>query len=215
LGNFTLLRGQRVAALDKQFPAVQIRLAMSALHQPFPMLKGRSGQIWRHQPAFTRPAHFHAEPELNLVLRGTAKLRIGRNNFELTTGECAYFHPGVDHALVSASDDLELYVIALKPDLFEKAVGTSTVPRKPVFRTPLSVSSLCEKLGAAEALRDASSVEILVADSFRALFKPGEAASAPVQRVLRAFDSEPHLSEQTLASDIGILASELSRRVHE
>ncbi len=90
---------------------------VSALFQPFPMLPRRAAQCWRHQPAYRRPRHFHEEPELNLVLKGRARLGVGDGSIELRAGELLLFEPGQDHELLEASPDLDLVVMALRPEL--------------------------------------------------------------------------------------------------
>src|SRR4051794_26418128 len=90
------------------------------------MQRGNRAQAWRHQPAFLRPRHFHAEPELNLVTRGTATFGIGDEQMTLVRGDVVLFHPGQDHVLLSASADLGLFAVALVPELAARACGALT-----------------------------------------------------------------------------------------
>src|ERR1041384_7638566 len=86
------------------------------------MLPGRRAQAWRHHPAYRRPRHFHAEPELNAVCKGTAVIGLGDRVVTLGPGGVVLFHPGQDHVLLEASSDLELWVVALRPDLADQAL---------------------------------------------------------------------------------------------
>ena len=83
----------------------------AALFQPFPMLPARRAQVWRHRPEFRRPRHFHREPELNVVVQGSATLGIGTRVQRATTGDVVVFEPGQDHELLEASDDLQLFAV--------------------------------------------------------------------------------------------------------
>ncbi len=98
---------------------VLISAAVSPLLQPFPMEPKRGAQIWRYQPQYRRPRHFHAEPELNVFLRGRATLGIGDQRVSLSAGSLLWLPPGVDHALLEASSDLEFFVVGLQPGLLE------------------------------------------------------------------------------------------------
>ena len=90
---------------------------MWLLWQPFPIPAGRRAQAWRHEPAFRRPAHFHAEPEINLMARGTATFVVGEQRVPMLVGSLVGYPPGVDHYLECTSEDLELYVAGFQPAL--------------------------------------------------------------------------------------------------
>lgn len=87
-----------------------------ALCQRFPMLQATHAQVWSYAPAFRRPRHFHAEPELNLVVSGVARFGIGDAVAELRAGDLLLFPPGQDHELLDASRDLALFVIGIRSD---------------------------------------------------------------------------------------------------
>lgn len=90
---------------------------MQPLLQPFPFPLGCRAQAWRYQPQYRRPLHFHAEPELNFVWRGRARFVVGSRSFWVERGGLLILPPGVDHALVEASDDLEFFAIGFHPEL--------------------------------------------------------------------------------------------------
>ena len=102
------------------------------LFQAFPMLAGRAAQAWRHQPAFHRPRHFHAEPELNLVVRGHARIGVGERTFLLTAGMLLAFQPGQDHELIEASPDLDpAHEALLLREHFVELLRTEAVQQQP------------------------------------------------------------------------------------
>src|SRR5688572_15852927 len=70
-----------------------------ALYQPFLPEAGQRAYVWKHSPSAggRRPRHFHLEPELNLVLKGSAVFGIGDRVARVTEGELLAFPAGQDH----------------------------------------------------------------------------------------------------------------------
>ena len=95
----------------------------AASYQPFPMAGAARGQVWRYSPAYRRPRHFHAEPELNVVTAGTATFGVGEGEIAASAGDLLWWLPGQDHELLAASHDLDLFVIGLTPALSARALG--------------------------------------------------------------------------------------------
>lgn len=62
-----------------------------------------------------RPRHFHAEPELNLVVAGSATFGIGEAVVRASAGDLLGFPPGQDHVLLETSPDLYLFAIGMAP----------------------------------------------------------------------------------------------------
>jgi len=98
---------------------------MQPLLQPFPFPRGCRAQAWRYQPKYRRPLHFHAEPELNFVWRGQAHFIVGNRSFCVERGGLLILPPGIDHALVEASPDLEFFAIGFHPELVHAYARTS------------------------------------------------------------------------------------------
>ncbi|HEY6724303.1 MAG TPA: AraC family transcriptional regulator [Polyangiaceae bacterium] len=98
---------------------------MQPLLQPFPFPRGCRAQAWRYQPQYRRPLHFHAEPELNFVWRGRARFVVGNRSFWVERGGLLILPPGVDHALVEASADLEFFAIGFQPELVNAYARTT------------------------------------------------------------------------------------------
>ncbi len=183
------------------------------LLQPFPMHPRHRAQVWRHQPAFRRPRHFHAEPELNLVVRGGAVLGIGEHAVRVERGDVAFFQLGQDHELVDASDDLEMFVVALRPELAERA-GVRALPR--LARVP--EASIAEVAGLLSGIAVVSSPEVherLLADLFRRFGQLGSEPHVVSRRTLESLVRDPSLSGDALARRVGTLPSGISRHFHE
>jgi len=192
---------------------------VDALFQSFPMIVGRRAQIWRHQPQFRRPRHFHEEPEINVVVAGRGVMGIGERTRQMSAGDVLFFQPGQDHVLLEASDDLDLFVMALRPELAEKADVASIGARvrsHAAFRVPVAyVSTLREKLMGVGGVNDHISHEERVTDLFlklRSMPVPGHVLT---KRALRSIIADPGLSLSTLARRFRTTTSSVSRHFHQ
>lgn len=186
---------------------------MQTLLQPFPMLPQRSAQVWHHHPSFRRPAHFHAEPELNVVTRGTGVLAVGREHIEVRAGDVVLLQPGQDHALLLESPDFELFVMALKPQLADRCklslatqLSSITVPQR-------EVRALRAAWLALSKLDDATCVENNLCEHFLDLARRFDTASAVCRRTLQTLRAAPETSETELACLLNVQPSEVSRAV--
>lgn len=183
----------------------------AALFQPFPMLSGRRAQVWRHQPAYLRPRHFHAEPELNVVLRGSATLAVGSNRTTLGAGQLVLFMPGQDHALRSASADLDLRVLALRPELAARLPGSLSSTASGAAVPASLVCSLAERLEGIEHVADAQVVERHLLEWFAELAALAAKPSVQSRRAAELLGLEPSLTCAEVAERIRVPTSELSR----
>jgi AraC-like DNA-binding protein/quercetin dioxygenase-like cupin family protein len=186
-----------------------------ALFQPFPMLPGRAAQLWRHQPAFRRPRHFHEEPEVNVVVRGTARLGVGDRTVELGAGELVLFEPGQDHVLLDASADLELFVVALRPALAERVRGE----RPSVFKDKVAVSEselagLRERACVLGDVREHAVVERELGELFASLCARPSTSHVSSRRAVGVLRAAPELSGVELARRIRTAPSLMSREFH-
>jgi AraC-like DNA-binding protein len=116
------------------------------------MLGSSRGQVWRYAPEYRRPRHFHAEPELNLVVAGIGTFGAGSAVFEAGPGALLCWPPGQDHELISASPDFDLFVVGLTPELSERVLGSRS-------RLALTAPS-CLQLTPAALSRFRSSCEV-------------------------------------------------------
>jgi AraC-like DNA-binding protein len=194
---------------------VTIAPPLETLYQPFPMLAGRRAQAWRHQPAYRRPRHFHAEPELNLVARGSAVVGVGDQSIVVSAGELLFFQPGQDHVLFDASDDLDLFVVALRPEFMERSLGSRG--RSAVQHARLStaeLSSFRAELSGLADVRDAAVSDERLADLFSLAIDRSPKAHVHSRKALEAFGRAPDASEATLARRLGVHPSGISRHFH-
>jgi len=88
---------------------------MQAIHQSFLPPGDDQAFVWKYSDPIggRRPRHFHAEPELNLVVRGSATFGIGQKQIAVLPGELVAFPSAQDHVLLHASPDLYLYAVGL------------------------------------------------------------------------------------------------------
>jgi AraC-like DNA-binding protein len=185
------------------------------LFQPFPMLAGCRAQVWRHQPSFRRPRHFHEEPELNVVLAGSARLGVGDQQVCASRGDVVFFHPGQDHELLEASADLELVVVALRPELAARACGTRTYFARATLRLrPETLAVLAEQLAATAALHDPLVLEQRVAGLFVELGPRFTAAHVLSRRAIEELGRERSCSVEEVSYRLRASPSQLSRQFH-
>lgn len=177
------------------------------------MLPGRAAQVWRHQPAHRRPRHFHEETELNAVVRGAALIAVGNRRVEVSRGELIVFEPGQDHALLEASDDLELFVMALRPTLAARARLPRVLDQK-ISLGERDLFALRERALAVGEMRDAVTVERQVVELFAALDAHPSSSHASSRRALAALWGSPNLSANELARRLRIAPAQLSRQFH-
>jgi methylphosphotriester-DNA--protein-cysteine methyltransferase/quercetin dioxygenase-like cupin family protein len=200
-------------------PSVQAE----AILQRFPLASRARGQVWRHQPAYRRPRHFHPETELNFVSRGQARLELGREVVELTTGSIIGFVPGQSHELLAASADLELWVVGVTP-AFAEVMGNASrasAAERPCHRrlTESATLDLAQRCRATlEGTYDAGAEEA-VAAIFACARVGTEAESRArleplVARALAHLLTQPDLSRSSLARQLRVSEAELSRRFH-
>jgi AraC-like DNA-binding protein/mannose-6-phosphate isomerase-like protein (cupin superfamily) len=185
-----------------------------AVFQPFPMLPARRAQVWRYRPEFRRPRHFHREPELNFIVQGSATLGVGTRVQHALAGDVVVFEPGQDHVLLEASDDLELFTLALTPELWERRLAADAVaPPKSEAQLDTAQADIAEALDAMADVRDPLSVETRLSDLFCQLRTLARAPSSVSRRAALGARARPGASCSTLASQLGTHPTHLSRVV--
>jgi len=180
-----------------------------AVFQPFPMLPKRRAQAWQHRPEFRRPRHFHREPELNFVVKGVATLGVGTRVQRAVAGDVVVFEPAQDHVLLDASDDLELFALALTPELWDlrrtAEAGASSAP------LPGRHARAADALFSVADLRDAVVVETLLSELFCELKARASPPSSVSRRAAQQAVAQPGASCSALAWQLGTHPSNLSR----
>jgi AraC-like DNA-binding protein/mannose-6-phosphate isomerase-like protein (cupin superfamily) len=204
-----------VSAVAAWSESVKLCCVKGALFQPFPMPPERRAQAWRHRPAFQRPRHFHEEPELNLVTAGTASFAIGDERLTLGRGDVLMFHPGQDHVLLSASDDLGLFAVALRPELAARAFGHLVhVASRGCRLSEAEVASAEAILSSAEMGRTAHDVEPLLVALFRDVRDRSASTHVLSRLALKHVNADPGASGAQLGGALRAHPSALSRHFH-
>jgi AraC-like DNA-binding protein len=185
------------------------------------MLPGRRGQIWRYAPEYRRPRHFHAEPELNLVVAGTARFGTGNTTLPVAAGDLLCWPPGCDHELLDASLDFDLFVFALTPELCARVLTQRSAPilSGPLLARlgPAEASALHARLSAPVMTSEAAVAEAHVARLWVDAHDIRSKLQGPDslgRRVLRSLLQHPDLGRAERARLVRAHPSELSRSFH-
>ncbi len=185
---------------------------LDSIHQPFPMLPGRAAQVWRHQPAYHRPRHFHAEPEINVVFRGWARMGVGTREIVMGPGDLIFLKPAQDHVMLQASHDLELFVLAATPTLTARfATGALPVGTSKLSLGADEQSILFDELLQLGDLSDAQCHERSVGRLFEWALPRHRPGHAVARKGLDRLFRNPALSAAEISRAIGSSPAELSR----
>jgi AraC-like DNA-binding protein/quercetin dioxygenase-like cupin family protein len=196
-----------------------------AIYQSFPMPAQARAQAWSYTPQFRRPRHFHAEPELNLVLAGRATFGVGDAVVEAHAGELLGFAPGQDHELLDASPDLVLFAIGLKSAFSSEVLRDGNrVDDAPTgsFRVRLPRADLDALTRRTASVVERAGLEQPIAELWQAAHRARRgsaitARSAPralTRRALSNLTRHPELGRAELARLTSACPSELSRNFH-
>jgi len=179
------------------------------------MLPGRAAQVWRHQPAYRRPRHFHAESELNVVLKGAARLGVGMRVVTLGPGELVTFEPGQDHVLLDATSDLEMVVMAVSPGLAARVQGgRPLVFTEKIALTEPELDPLWQCALALADVRDASAVESAIGDVFSRLGTRPRDSHVISRRAVGELRATPSVRGLELGTRLRTTQSRISREFH-
>jgi len=111
----------------------------------------RDGAIWPFSRDYPKPRHFHSQLELLILLRGSAKVRVGRSFYAVHAGQLVWQLPGVEHAVDDVSADCELRIVHVEPDLCAQVwreLGLAGGVEKPVYPGSGSFTGWANELGA-------------------------------------------------------------------
>jgi AraC-like DNA-binding protein/mannose-6-phosphate isomerase-like protein (cupin superfamily) len=194
-----------------------------ALYQPFPIATKARGQVWHHVPATRKPRHFHAEPELNLVTRGTGAFAMGDKVLRVVAGDLLWWPPGQDHMLADASPDFDLFVIGVTADFSSRVLsGRLDVCCAGPIQIHLAAPDLAEIKAACGAARsevtDLAVIERQVGDLWRrahALRRAEHNMHSVTRRTMASLYERPELARSDVARLVRAYPSEVSRCFHE
>jgi AraC-like DNA-binding protein len=198
-------------------------LEPNALYQGFLPDRAQRAFVWKYAEAVggRRPRHFHSEPELNLVVRGSATFGVGRRAVRVSAGELLAFPSGQDHALLDASPDLYLYAIGLDATFSRQVLGRRSEPVIPLH-VRLARDELESVIDRAGAIVDRADVAELGAELWERAHWLGRrgapsgrpAAHVLTRRALKLLESAPELRLDAMARELGTHSSEISRYFH-
>ena len=179
--------------------------------------------VWKHAQSVggRRPRHFHSEPELNLVVHGSATFGIGNAVVRASRGDLLAFPAGQDHALLEASSDLYLYAIGLDAAHSAAVLGTASEPTSPLH-VRLEASELERLVDQAAAIVDRRDAEQLGAELWhrmhwlgrRAVDHGGRRPHVLTRRAVQLLAGAPDLGLEALAAELRTHPSEVSRHFH-
>lgn len=179
------------------------------------MLPGSRAQVWRHQPAYQRPRHFHEEPELNIVTHGRASFGIGGQVVTVRAGDALLFHPGQDHVLLTASADLGLFALALRPELAERCCGSLGDAKSYGCHLPEQErAQVTEALSVLSSLSAPKATEIVLSELFRSVKARCASTHVLSRLTLARVHAEPESLATALGTDLGADPSAISRHFH-
>ncbi len=194
-----------------------------ALYQAFMPDPRQRAFVWKYSESIggKRPCHFHLEPELNLVVRGSAIFGVGNRVVRVGAGELLAFLPGQDHALLHASPDLYLYAIGLDAALSREVLGSRAEPVVPLH-VRLAADEFEAVSDRAAAILDRFHAHELGAELWERAHWVGRrgmpcdehAPHVLTRRALKLLGDEPELGLDEMAKELRTHASEISRHFH-
>ncbi len=150
------------------------------------------------------------------MTRGSCKLGIGDRELALSAGQLVIFQPGQDHELIQASEDLGLFVVALRPEFRDRALGARALSGiEPGEITQVELRALEAELSGVGQLCDGTSSDERLARLFGRALDRAPKARATSRRVFESLRSELHLSEGALAERFRTTASGVSRQFRD
>jgi AraC-like DNA-binding protein len=194
-----------------------------ALYQRFLPERGKHAFVWKYSQPIggRRPRHFHSEPELNLILRGSAKFGVGDRVLSASAGELVGFPSGQDHVLLEGSADLYLYAIGLDAAYSAEVLGAE-YEQLPPLHVRLEGVERALVFDRAASIVDRAGAEQPAAELWdrvnwigqRNSERLGRPAHVLTRRALRLMARAPELGPGALAGELNAHASELSRYFH-
>jgi len=197
-----------------------------AFYQRFlPDEKRSAGHVWKFswEHGGRRPRHFHDEPELNLIVAGTARFGIGDSTVEASAGELLAFPAGQDHALLESSPDLYLFAIGVSPKLSAEVLGAERHNAAVPAHVRLPAHELKQLVARAGAVVDRVGVQQQTAELWehvawlrqRHATRLGSSLHVLTRRALALLADEPQLERDALAKAARGSPYALSRYFHK
>lgn len=107
----------------------------------------RDGAIWPFSRDYLKPRHFHAQLEFLLMVRGWARVRMGRALYRVQAGQLVWHLPGVEHALEEASSDCDFRIVHVEPDLCAELARPAWASTRASWVEPSPARGFADGLG--------------------------------------------------------------------
>lgn len=198
--------------------------AERAMYQRFlPVAETTSAYVWKFSLEFggRRPRHFHDEPELNLIVSGSATFGIGDAVVHARAGELLAFPAAQDHVLLEASPDLYLFAIGLSSTYSAEVLSTDRHSAAVPAHVRLPATELKALIARAGDIVEQVGVEPRAAELWehaawlrRRHARLGGAQHVFTRRALEVLAEEPGLERDALAKAVRGSPFALSRYFH-
>ncbi|HEY5961974.1 MAG TPA: helix-turn-helix transcriptional regulator, partial [Polyangiaceae bacterium] len=194
----------------------------TAFQSFLPSLEPARAHVWKFSWEYggRRPRHFHAEPELNLIVAGSARFGVGNSTLSVTAGELLGFAPGQDHVLLDASPEFYLFAIGMAPTFSAEVLRSMRAPGSTALHVRLSTSDFKALTTRAETIVDRSGIDQQGAELWEhahgVLRGSAQYARMHVltRRALQLIGEDPELDRDILAHKLRTNPTTLSRYFH-
>ena len=175
--------------------------------------------VWKYSPEYCRPRHFHDEPELNLIVAGSATFGVGEAVVKAEQGQLLGFPAGQDHVLLDASSDLRLYAIGMDPSFSSEVLGADRHGITAPLHISLATRNFKALVARSSAVVDRRFVDQQVAEIWeqanwlrqKRVGGPSGAMHVLTRRTLSALSDAPDRDREFLARQMRASPSEISR----
>jgi AraC-like DNA-binding protein len=195
----------------------------SSLYQSFvPTGAPARALVWRYSPEYCRPRHFHDEPELNLIVEGSATFGVGRAVVRAEQGQLLGFPAGQDHVLLEASSNLRLYAIGMDSRFSSEVLGAARYGVTAPLHISIGAANLKALVARSSAVVDRHFVDQQVAEIWeqanwlrqKHAGGPGGNLHVLTRRALSVLSDAPDRDREFLARQIRASPTEISRYFH-
>ena len=109
------------------------------------------GSVWRYgNAASANRRHTHAEPEFNLVTRGSGTYLVGNRRYGIRRGDLLWLFPAQEHVLIEQSSEFEMWIAVFR----RKAVKHSATDADALaLLQPSLEGETCRRLTQADLMR--------------------------------------------------------------
>lgn len=196
-----------------------------ALFQSFlPVRAPERAYVWKFSWQFggRRPLHFHAEPELNLVVSGSATFRVGTTVLRATRGDLIAFAPGQDHELLDTSPDVYLFAFGMDPKLATEVLRDDAKNWALPQHVQIAQPDFQTLVSRAESLVERTGIEPLAAEFWEHAYwlrhknqvGGGSLPHVTARRALSLIAEHPEWDADRVAQKMHANAGEMGRHFH-